>query len=38
MVSHYAIQPAFDVYAATQDRDLGGVADAIQSVLDETAA
>ena len=36
MVSHYAIQPAFDVYAATQDRDLGGVADAIQTVLDDT--
>ena len=26
VVSHYAIQPVFDVYAATQDRDLGGVA------------
>ena len=24
MVSHYAIQPAFDVYATTQGRDLGG--------------
>jgi multidrug efflux pump subunit AcrB len=36
VVSHYAIQPVFDVYAATQDRDLGGVANAIQSVLDDT--
>ena len=26
VVSHYAIQPTFDVYATTQDRDLGGVA------------
>ena len=30
VVSHYAIQPAFDVYATTQDRDLGGVASRIQ--------
>ena len=36
VVSHYAIQPAFDVYAATQDRDLGGVASSIQRVLDDT--
>jgi multidrug efflux pump subunit AcrB len=36
VVSHYAIQPVFDVYASTQDRDLGGVADAIQSVLNDT--
>jgi multidrug efflux pump subunit AcrB len=37
VVSHYAIQPAFDVYAATQDRDLGGVATGIQSVLNDTS-
>jgi multidrug efflux pump subunit AcrB len=36
VVSHYAIQPAFDVYATTQGRDLGGVANAIQQVLDNT--
>ncbi|HEX4271903.1 MAG TPA: efflux RND transporter permease subunit, partial [Rhizomicrobium sp.] len=36
VVSHYAIQPVFDVYAAIQDRDLGGVADSIRSVLDDT--
>ncbi|HWU55407.1 MAG TPA: efflux RND transporter permease subunit, partial [Rhizomicrobium sp.] len=36
VVSHYAIQPTFDVYATTQGRDLGGVAASIQRVLDET--
>jgi multidrug efflux pump subunit AcrB len=36
VVSHYAIQPTFDVYAATQDRDLGGVAGDIQKVLADT--
>lgn len=34
MVSHYAIQPVFDVYANTQDRDLGGVAHDVQRVID----
>ncbi|HEX3754887.1 MAG TPA: efflux RND transporter permease subunit [Rhizomicrobium sp.] len=37
VVSHYDIQPAFDIYATTQDRDLGAVADSIQTVLDDTA-
>ena len=36
VVSHYAIQPTFDVYATTQDADLGSVASAIQKVLDDT--
>ncbi|HEY4276060.1 MAG TPA: efflux RND transporter permease subunit [Rhizomicrobium sp.] len=36
VVSHYAIQPAFDVYATTQDADLGGVASAIQRIVDES--
>jgi len=36
-VTHYAIEPAFDVYAATQDRDLGAVAGDIQHVLKTTA-
>src|ERR1700753_2490270 len=36
VVSHYAIQPAFDIYAANQDRDLGAVAGEIQTVLDKT--
>ena len=33
VVSHYAIQPTFDVYATTQGRDLGGVATDINKVL-----
>ncbi len=33
VVSHYAIQPAFDVYASTQGRDLGAVASDINKVL-----
>jgi|694.fasta_scaffold09295_4 multidrug efflux pump subunit AcrB len=33
VVSHYAIQPAFDIYATTQGRDLGAVASDIQKVL-----
>jgi multidrug efflux pump subunit AcrB len=37
VVSHYAIQPAFDVYATTQDRDLGAVAGDIRKVLADTA-
>ncbi len=37
VVSHYAIQPTFDVYASTQDRDLGSVADSILQVLNDTA-
>jgi multidrug efflux pump subunit AcrB len=36
VVSHYAIQPTFDVYASTQDRDLGSVASSIQQVLNDT--
>jgi len=36
VVSHYAIQPAFDVYATTQDADLGSVANGIQKALDDT--
>jgi multidrug efflux pump subunit AcrB len=36
VISHYAVQPAFDVYAATQGRDLGAVSADIQQVLDTT--
>jgi multidrug efflux pump subunit AcrB len=36
VVSHYAIQPAIDVFATTQGRDLGAVAGDIQHVLDTT--
>jgi len=38
VVSHYDVQPTFDIFAATQGRDLGGVARDIQAILDETAA
>ena len=38
VVSHYAIQPAFDIYATTQGRDLGAIAADIQKVLKATAA
>jgi multidrug efflux pump subunit AcrB len=37
VISHYAIAPAFDVYATTQDRDLGGVASDIKAILKQTA-
>ena len=36
VVSHYAIQPTFDVYATTQGADLGSVSRAIERVLEET--
>ena len=36
VVSHYAIQPALDIYAAIQGRDLGGVAADIQKVIKAT--
>ena len=38
VVTHYAIEPAFDVYAATQGRDLGAVATSIQKILKNTAS
>jgi multidrug efflux pump subunit AcrB len=34
VVNHYNIQPVIDIYAAVQDRDLGGVAADIQRVVD----
>jgi multidrug efflux pump subunit AcrB len=37
VVSHYNIQPVIDLYATTQDRDLGGVAGDIQSLIKATA-
>jgi CzcA family heavy metal efflux pump len=37
VVSHYAIQPSFDIYAATQGRDLGGVAQGVNAVIKATA-
>ncbi len=36
VVSHYAVQPAFDVYATTQGRDLGAVAGDIDRLLAAT--
>jgi multidrug efflux pump subunit AcrB len=38
VVSHYAIQPAVDIYADTQGRDLGAVAADITQVLDRMQA
>jgi multidrug efflux pump subunit AcrB len=37
VVSHYNIQPSFDVYAAPQDRDLGSLSAAVSQVLKATA-
>jgi multidrug efflux pump subunit AcrB len=37
VVSHYAVQPVIDIYAANQQRDLGAVSTDIQRILDETA-
>ncbi len=36
-VSHYNIRPTIDLYATTQDRDLGGVAADIRKLMAETA-
>lgn len=36
VISHYAVQPAFDVYATTQGRDLGAVAADIQAIIDQS--
>jgi multidrug efflux pump subunit AcrB len=35
VISHYNIQRTFDVYAEVQDRDLGGVADGVQKIVDQ---
>ncbi len=37
VISHYAVQPAYDVYATTQGRDLGAVAADIDKVIKDTA-
>jgi multidrug efflux pump subunit AcrB len=36
VVSHYNVQPVFDIYAATQGRDLGSVASAVERVIHQT--
>ena len=35
LVSHYNIQPVYDIYANTQDRDLGGVSRDIDKIVNE---
>ncbi|MBV8586206.1 MAG: efflux RND transporter permease subunit, partial [Verrucomicrobia bacterium] len=35
VVSHYNVQPVLDVYANTQDRDLGGVAQQVQKIVND---
>ena len=37
VVSHYNIQPVIDLFATTQDRDLGGAAHDIQALIKATA-
>ena len=37
VISHYAIAPAYDIYATTQGRDLGGVSGDIDKILKDTA-
>src|SRR6185437_10573076 len=34
IVTHYNILPTIDIYATTQDRDLGGVAKGVQKIVD----
>jgi multidrug efflux pump subunit AcrB len=36
LISHYNVQTVFEVCATVQDRDLGGAADDIRKVVDET--
>ncbi len=38
VVTHYNIQPAIDIFATTQGRDLGGVTADIQTILDQSRA
>ncbi len=38
VVSHYAVQPAIDIYATNNERDLGAVSGDIQRILDDTKA
>jgi CzcA family heavy metal efflux pump len=37
VVSHYNAQPMFDVFASIQDRDLGGVAEDVNKILQDTS-
>jgi multidrug efflux pump subunit AcrB len=38
VVTHYNIRPTVNIYATTQDRDLGGVAADIQKIVDDARA
>jgi|HubBroStandDraft_1064217.scaffolds.fasta_scaffold00037_69 CzcA family heavy metal efflux pump len=38
VASHYNVQPVIDLYAAVQDRDLGGVSADVKRILAETAS
>ena len=38
VVSHYAVQPVYDIYATTQGRDLGAVASDIQKEISQMKA
>src|SRR6202012_4827941 len=33
IINHYNIQPVYDIYASTDQRDLGGVAGAVQKIM-----
>lgn len=35
VINHINVQPVYDIYAACQDRDLGGVSSEIKAILDE---
>jgi multidrug efflux pump subunit AcrB len=36
VITHYDVQPAIDLYASTQGRDLGAVASAVQRIVHQT--
>jgi len=38
VVTHYNVKPAVDLYATTQDRDLGGVAADVRKLVSDTAS
>lgn len=35
VINHYNIQPTYDIYASTQNRDLGGVSGDISKIIDD---
>ncbi len=36
VIDHYDIQPVYDIYASTDQRDLGGIATDIRKIMDQT--